>query len=119
MPKVFFSGLVWNRSAPGVLGDSVLKIYVGFDPNRSSLGTISDDIHPEVNCHIAVNPPVTTITGTVIRSNTPANVGLLAKLEARDVQGWESNDLKLTLGTAAFSGSGIKIVGFTNPIGTL
>src|SRR5215471_18242406 len=99
---IYLHGMAWNRDLPGLFGELLLTFDIKVQVGKTGFGTFSDDVHPEVNSHFSINSvkrqgDVYTMTGEIIASRDPSNVGTPVTIVA-EVDG-EKTALAITLGT--------------------
>jgi hypothetical protein len=109
---IYLHGMAWNRSLPGLFGELLLTFDIKVQLGKTGFGTFGDDVHPEVNSHFAINSTkrqgdVYTLTGEVIASRDPGNVGLPITIVA-EADG-EKTAVTITLGTQTFKGAGLLV----------
>ena len=110
---IYLHGMAWNRDLPGLFGELLLTFDIKVQPGKTGFGTLSDDVHPEVNSHFSINSvkrqgDVYTLTGEIIAARDPASVGTPITIVA-EVDG-EKTALAITLGTQTFRGAGLLVV---------
>jgi hypothetical protein len=113
LPKpllLYFHGMVWNLSLPGVLGELRLSLDLAAPVAGASVAAIHDALHPEFNCQVAVTNMESgkdefDFEGLVVDANLPENLGLEFRMAAlvsgADTIAW------VRLGENIFRGAGV------------
>src|SRR5262249_7990073 len=50
----YTGGVVSNPELAGPAGELILNVYLAVDEDGTGAGAVSDVLHPEINCHLAV-----------------------------------------------------------------
>jgi hypothetical protein len=78
---VYLNGCGWNRSLPGVYGQACFAFEARAELGGTGVGTIRDDVHPEVNSQFQITEAVRTgrnqysFRGRIISSRSPQLIG--------------------------------------------
>jgi hypothetical protein len=51
---LYTGGVVSNPDLPGAAGELILNVYLAVDADGKGVGTLSDTLHSEINCHLDV-----------------------------------------------------------------
>ena len=110
---IYLHGMAWNRELPGLFGELLLTFDLKAPFGKTGFGTFSDAVHPEVNSHFSINSifkrgDVYTMTGEIIASQNPGNIGLPVNIVA--VTDGEKTTATITMGQSIFNGAGLLVV---------
>jgi hypothetical protein len=77
---VYLYGCGWNRNLPGVFGQACFSFDIRADLGGTGVGTIRDDVHPEVNSQFEITSAEKQrqeyiFSGAIISSQSPDLVG--------------------------------------------
>ena len=53
--SIYLHGCGWNRALPGVFGEACLAFDIRAELGGTGVGTLRDDVHPEVNSQVQIN----------------------------------------------------------------
>jgi hypothetical protein len=100
---IYLHGCGWNRSLPGVFGEVCLAFDIRAELGGTGVGTLRDDVHPEVNSQIQINSVTRhrdeyTLEGEIIAARDPANVGRPVVIVAQSL-GDGKGSATITIGT--------------------
>lgn len=85
---IYLHGCAWNRNLPGIYGQACFSFDVRADVQTGTgLGTIRDDVHPQVNSQFQINSVVRrgkqyTLQGVVVASRSPELIGMRVTIAA-------------------------------------
>lgn len=93
---VYLYGCAWDRTLPGVFGQACFTFDIRAIVGGTGLGTIRDDVHPEVNSQIQINSVRKqgkryTLLGEIVASRSPELVGMHVEIEARSTGNGEGS----------------------------
>jgi len=122
MNGLYIHGMVWNRQLAAPMNDWLIRldaqvqIPIGHEPAPAVPGfaTLGDDFHDGVGSHVEIHEATLkgdqlTINGTVTESKNAVLVGQPVRIEGK-VLGTSVQGLTVTIGTSAFTGSGLLVV---------
>ena len=100
---IYLHGCGWNRALPGVFGEVCLAFDVRAELGGTGVGTLRDDVHPEVNSQVQINSVTKhrdeyTLEGEIIAARDPANVGRPVTIVAESL-GDGKGSATITIGT--------------------
>lgn len=78
---IYLNGCAWNRNLPGVFGQACFAFEARAELGGTGVGTIRDDVHPEVNSQFQITRAERTdsrrytLQGEIIASQTPQLIG--------------------------------------------
>lgn len=104
---IYLHGCGWNRALPGVFGQVCLAFDIRAELGGTGVGTLRDDVYPEVNSQIQINSATKhgdeyTLDGEIITSRDPANIGRPVTIVAQSI-GDGKGSAVITIGTVASS----------------
>jgi hypothetical protein len=104
---IYLHGCGWNHALPGVLGQVCLAFDIRAELGGTGVGTLRDDVYPEVNSQIQINSATKhgdeyTLEGEIIASRDPANVGKPITIVAQSLGNGQGSAV-ITIGTLASS----------------
>jgi hypothetical protein len=105
--SVYLHGCAWNRELPGVFGEICLAFDIRAELGGTGVGTLRDDVHPEVNSQVQINSVTKhrdeyTLEGEIIAARDPANVGRPITIVAQSLSDGKGSAV-ITIGTVASS----------------
>jgi hypothetical protein len=89
---IYLHGCAWNRSLPGIYGQACFSFDVRADiQTGAGLGTIRDDVHPQVNSQIQINSVQRrgkeyTLQGVIVASRSPELIGKRVNIVAEWIE---------------------------------
>ena len=100
---IYLHGCGWNRALPGVFGEVCLAFDIRAELGGTGVGTLRDDVHPEVNSQVQINSATKhgdeyTLEGEIIAARDPANVGRPITIVAQSL-GDGKGSATITIGT--------------------
>jgi hypothetical protein len=100
---IYLHGCGWNRALPGVFGEVCLAFDIRAELGGTGVGTLRDDVHPEVNSQVQINSVTKhrdeyTLAGEIIAARDPANVGRPVTIVAQSL-GDGKGSATITIGT--------------------
>jgi len=100
---IYLHGCGWNRALPGVFGEVCLTFDIRAELGGTGVGTLRDDVHPEVNSQVQINSVTKhrdeyTLEGEIIAARDPANVGRPISIVAQSL-GDGKGSATITIGT--------------------
>jgi hypothetical protein len=100
---IYLYGCGWNRDLPGVFGQLCLTFDVRAEVGGTGLGTLRDDVHPEVNSQVQINSATRhgkmyTLKGEIVASADASMLGLPVKFVAEKT-GTGTGKATITVGT--------------------
>lgn len=106
---IYLHGCGWNRALPGIFGEVCLAFDIRAELGGTGVGTLRDDVHPEVNSQIQINSATKhgdeyTLEGEIIAAHDPANLGRPITVVAES-HGDGTGSATITIGTPASSPS--------------
>ena len=120
----YTGGIVSNPQLTGAAGELILNVYLAVDQDGRGVGTVSDVLHPEVNCHLAVQQGgrqgnTVRFAGVVQAAKDSALVDAPFKVTGVVTENFTS--LALQWQDVTFLGKGFLVSApkFTTPIGQL
>lgn len=90
---IYLHGCAWDRSLPGIYGQACFSFDVRADIRTGTgLGTIRDDVHPQVNSQFQINSVQRrgkkyTLRGVIVASQSPELIGMLVTIDAEWLEG--------------------------------
>lgn len=104
---IYLHGCGWNRALPGVFGEVCLAFDIRAELGGTGVGTLRDDVHPEVNSQVQINSVTRhrdeyTLEGEIIAARDPANVGRPINIVAQSL-GDGKGSATITIGTVEAS----------------
>jgi len=104
---IYLHGCGWNRALPGVFGEVCLAFDIRAELGGTGVGTLRDDVHPEVNSQVQINSATKhgdeyTLEGEIIAARDPANVGRPVTIVAQSL-GEGEGSATITIGTVTSS----------------
>ncbi|MCC6328707.1 MAG: hypothetical protein IT174_09330 [Acidobacteria bacterium] len=93
---IYIHGCAWNRDLPGVFGQACFTFEVRAKVGGTGVGTIRDDVYPEVNSQIQINSvtksgKLYTFHGEIVASRSAELVGMCVTIEARSLRRGEGS----------------------------
>lgn len=88
---IYLHGCAWNRSLPGIYGQACFSFDVRADIRTGAgVGTIRDDVHPQVNSQIQINSVQRrgkeyTLNGVIVASRSPELIGMRVTIAAESL----------------------------------
>ncbi len=85
---IYLHGCAWNRGLSGIYGQACFTFDVRADvPTGIGLGTIRDDVHPQVNSQFQINSVQRrgkqyTLRGVIVASRSPELIGMRVNIVA-------------------------------------
>jgi hypothetical protein len=89
---IYLHGCAWNRSLPGIYGQACFSFDVRADiQTGAGLGTIRDDVHPQVNSQFQINSVQRrgkeyTLQGVIVASRSPELIGKRVNIVAEWIE---------------------------------
>ena len=104
---IYLHGCGWNHELPGVFGEVCLAFDIRAELGGTGVGTLRDDVHPEVNSQVRINSATKdgdryTLEGEIIAARDPANLGRPVTIVAQSL-GDGKGSATITIGTVASS----------------
>src|SRR5688500_12143497 len=88
---IYLNGCAWDRNLPGVFGQACFAFEARAELGGAGVGTIRDDVHPEVNSQFQITRAERVssrgyiLKGEIISSRTPELVGNLVTINAQSI----------------------------------
>jgi hypothetical protein len=88
---IYLHGCAWNRSLPGIYGQACFSFEVRADiQTGAGLGTIRDDVHPQVNSQFQINSVQQrgkqyTLQGVIVASRSSELIGMRVSIIAESL----------------------------------
>ena len=100
---IYLHGCGWNRALPGIFGEVCLAFDIRAELGGTGVGTLRDDVHPEVNSQVQINSVTKhrdeyTLEGEIIAARDLANVGRPISIVAQSL-GDGKGSATITIGT--------------------
>lgn len=96
---IYLNGCGWNRDLPGVYGQACFVFEVRAEVGGTGVGTIRDDVYPEVNSQFRIDSVVRqrnhyTLSGMITASRSPELIGMLVRIEAESIGRGQGRELR-------------------------